>query len=146
MTQEDKDLLLQDLCGRLSHGVKCKVWYNDKTLNIKCTGIDFYTNTVNLDIPGDDNAKVYVDNIKPYLFPFSSMTEEQKIECFKGTDIELDEYNEIWSTFPISNSDIALTNLNNWLKVINWLNKNHFDYRDLIGKGLAINCTNLNIY
>ena len=130
----------------MPYGVKCKVWYNDKTLDIKSTGIDFYTNTVNLDIPGDDNAKVYVDNIKPYLFPLSSMTEEQKIECFKGTDIELDEYNEIWSTFPISNSDIALTNLNNWLKVINWLNKNHFDYRGLIEKGLAIDCTNLNIY
>ena len=146
MTQEDKELLLKDLCARLPYGVKCKVWYNDKTLDIKSTGIDFYTNTVNLDIPGDDNAKVYVDNIKPYLFPLSSMTEEQKIECFKGTDIELDEYNEIWSTFPISNSDIALTNLNNWLKVINWLNKNHFDYRGLIEKGLAIDCTNLNIY
>lgn len=146
MKQEDKELLLKDLCARLPYGVKCKVWYNDKTLDIKSTGIDFYTNTVNLDIPGDDNAKVYVDNIKPYLFPLSSMTEEQKIECFKGTDIELDEYNEIWSTFPISNSDIALTNLNNWLKVINWLNKNHFDYRGLIEKGLAIDCTNLNIY
>ena len=146
MTQEDKDLLLQDLCGRLPYGVKCKVWYNDKTLDIKSTGIDFYTNTVNLDIPGDDNAKVYVDNIKPYLFPLSSMTEEQKIECFKGTDIELDEYNEIWSTFPISNSDIALTNLNNWLKVINWLNKNHFDYRGLIEKDLAFDATGLNIY
>ena len=146
MTQEEKELLLRDLCARLPYGVKCKVWYNDKTLDIKSTGIDFYTNTVNLDIPGDDNAKVYVDNIKPYLFPLSSMTEEQKIECFKGTDIELDEYNEIWSTFPISNSDIALTNLNNWLKVINWLNKNHFDYRGLIEKGLAIDCTNLNIY
>ena len=146
MTQEDKDLLLQDLCGRLPYGVKCKVWYNDKTLDIKSTGIDFYTNTVNLDIPGDDNAKVYVDNIKPYLFPLSSMTEEQKIECFKGTDIELDEHNEIWSTFPISNSDIVLTNLDNWLKVINWLNKNNFDYRGLIPMGLAIDATNLNIY
>ena len=146
MTQENKELLLQDLCARLPYGVKCKVWYNDKTLDIKSTGIDFYTNTVNLDIPGDDNAKVYVDNIKPYLFPLSSMTEEQKIECFKGTDIEIDEYNEIWSTFPISNSDIALTNLNNWLKVINWLNKNHFDYRGLIEKDLAFDATGLNIY
>lgn len=30
--------------------------------------------------------------------------------------------------------------------MISWLNKNHFDYRDLIEKGLAIDCTNLNIY
>ena len=27
-----------------------------------------------------------------------------------------------------------------------WFNKNHFDYRNLIEKGLAIDCTNLNIY
>ena len=84
--------------------------------------------------------------IKPYLFPLSSMTEEQKIECFKGTDIELDEYNEIWSKFPISETDIPITNLSNWLRVIDWLNKNHFDYRGLIPLGLAIDATGLNIY
>lgn len=144
MTQEDKDLLLQDLCGRLPYGVKCKVWYNDKTLDIKSTGIDFYTNTVNLDIPGDDNAKVYVDNIKPYLFPISSMTEEQREEFLNIQTEErqillnaLIEYKSgKYDKIPI----IAP------YKQIEWLNKNHFDYRGLIERGLAIDCTNLNIY
>ena len=132
MIQEDKKLLLQDLCGRLSHGVKCKVWYNDKTLNIKCTGIDFYTNTVNLDIPGDDNAKVYVDNIKPYLFPLSSMTEEQKI--IYGDLCYAVIHSLAWDMQAALN------------ELIDWLNKNHFDYRGLIEKGLAVNATGLNIY
>ena len=116
----------------MSHGVKCKVWYNDKTLNIKCTGIDFYTNTVNLDIPGDDNAKVYVDNIKPYLFPLSSMTEEQKI--IYGDLCYAVIHSLAWDMQAALN------------ELIDWLNKNHFDYRGLIEKGLAVNATGLNIY
>ena len=140
MTQEDKELLLQDLCGRIPYGVKCEVYDRIGILD----EISSYGAAVNYSNGEDTTCRI--ECVKPYLFPLSSMTEEQKIECFKGTDIELDEYNEIWSTFPISNSDIALTNLNNWLKVINWLNKNHFDYRGLIEKGLAIDCTNLNIY
>jgi hypothetical protein len=127
-------LLLQDLCARLPYKVKIHI---GKTQRIEVF------DDINLDVGYINNS--YAD-IRPYLFPLSSMTEEQKIECFKGTDIELDEHNEIWSTFPISNSDIVLTNLNNWLKVINWLNKNHFDYRGLIPMGLALDATNLNIY
>ena len=140
MKKEDKELLFQDLCGRLPYGVKCEVYDRIGILD----EISSYGAAVNYSNGEDTTCRI--ECVKPYLFPLSSMTEEQKIECFKGTDIELDEYNEIWSTFPISNSDIALTNLNNWLKVINWLNKNHFDYRGLIEKGLAIDCTNLNIY
>ena len=133
MEQEDKELLLRDLCARLSYGVKVK------TNNINILKLGTHTRV------GEYVTDV-IEPCKPYLFPMSSMTEEQKIECFKGTDIELDEHNEIWSTFPISNSDIVLTNLDNWLKVINWLNENHFDYRGLIPMGLALDATNLNIY
>ena len=137
MTQEDKDLLIQDLCGRLPYYTKADD--RDEFFTIRA----YHPSGGFIDNFGITHC---TDNIKPYLFPLSSMTEEQKIECFKGTDIELDEDNEIWSTFPISNTDIVLTNLNNWLKVINWLNKNHFDYRGLIEKELAINATGLNIY
>lgn len=137
MKQEDKELLLQDLCARLPYEVK---GVEANTLCSLNTVTHFKSIVKNIEY------KIEYLGFKPYLFPLSSMTEEQKIECFKGTDIELDEYNEIWSTFPISNSDIVLTNLNNWLKVINWLNKNHFDYRGLIEKGLALDATGLNIY
>ena len=145
MKQEDKELLLRDLCARLPYGVKIDVTYSkDSGSSLRARlcyeGINILTTNI---LWLFQQSEIY---IKPYLFPLSSMTEKQKIECFKGTDIELDEHNEIWSTFPISNSDIVLTNLDNWLKVINWLNKNHFDYRGLIEKGLAIDATNLNIY
>lgn len=150
MTQEDKELLLKDLCSRLPYSIKCKVWYNDKTLNIKCTGIDFYTNTVNLDIPEDDNAKVYVDNIKPYLFPLSSITEEQfdDLKNYTGlkwshNTIELVDWEEGYKTLEFWIEEIPSYEL---IKVFDWLNKNHFDYRDLIGKGLAIDASGLNIY
>lgn len=139
MNGQDKELLLQDLCGRLPYGVKCKVWYNDRTLNIKCTGIDFYTNTVNLDVPGDDNAKVYVDNIKPYLFPLSSMTEEQKRE-----------YNSLRNFVPTYHYEfgdiIEDTELYDNFESIDYLIANHFDFRGLIEKGLALDATGLNIY
>ena len=146
MKQEDKELLLlHDICARLPYGVKIDVTYSkDSGSSLRARlcyeGINILTTNI---LWLFQQSEVY---IKPYLFPLSSMTEEQKIECFKGTDIELDEHNEIWSTFPISNSDIVLTNLDNWLKVINWLNKNNFDYRGLIPMGLAIDATNLNIY
>ena len=142
MNEQDRELLFIDLCGRLPYGVKCSHPYGIGKLESIAKeehGID-----VTFETPDDNYYSI--DDCKPYLFPMSSMTEEQKIECFKGTDIELDEHNEIWSTFPISNTDIVLTNLNNWLKVINWLNKKHFDYRGLIEKGLAIDASVLNIY
>ena len=144
MKQEDKELLLKDLCARLPYGVKCKVWYNDKTLDIKSTGIDFYTNTVNLDIPGDDNAKVYVDNIKPYLFPLSSMTEEQKNQLKEIWDADMNKALDYAISGEEGLSD--LFQLSAAKKVINWFIKNHFDFQGLIPKELAIDCTNLNVY
>lgn len=142
MKQEDKELLLIDICARLPYGVKVLYQVGSQIPDIKFFDGKQYEELKHGSIL-DDWLKC---TFKPYLFPLSSMTEEQKIECFKGTDIELDEHNEIWSTFPISNSDIVLTNLNNWLKVINWLNKNHFDYRCLIPMDLAIDASGLNIY
>ena len=89
-----------------------------------------------------DNEKytLSIDKVKPYLFPLSSMTEEQKREFDEITDFR---YNH--NTFELVE----------WLeeapqyKVIQlfvWLNKNHFDYQHLIEKGLAIDATGLNIY
>ena len=155
MNEQDRELLFIDLCGRLPYEVKVNV--NSEYLSEELIKSGYDKPLVVYGVTADGSISFTLDkflmeysmpilSIKPYLFPLSSMTEEQKIECFKGTDIELDEHNEIWSTFPISNSDIVLTNLNNWLKVINWLNKNHFDYRGLIEKGLAIDARGLNIY
>ena len=123
MTQEEKDLLLKDLCGRLPYGVKCEVIrrrIDGEMLYIR-NGSDALELTVN-------NVKELVsDNlyeIKPYLFPLSSMTEEQEKE---------------WR-YTLS-SDYNIT-----YDTVDWLNAHHFDYRGLIEKGLANDATNLGIY
>ena len=137
MKQEDKELLFKDLCARLPYGVKAyiKKWskldrkYYEGVYTVE--SIDISLNTIIADserscvevIVGYDDSE-----IKPYLFPMSSMTVEQKSDYQFIT--------ERWMNDPshsISDS-------------IDWLNKNHFDYRGLIEKGLAIDATNLNIY
>ena len=72
---------------------------------------------------------LHIKDVKPYLFHLSSMTEEQKEE-YKQFLEDIDGY--VYSIDCVPQID--------------WLNKNHFDYRGLIEKGLAIDATNLNIY
>ncbi len=143
-----ENILIKDLCRRLPYGVRCKCGLSDaiyilKGINPDREGASFAQLSSIKGISIDLKCST---QFKPYLFPLSSMTEEQKIECFRGTDIELDEFNEIWSRFPFSDTDIPVTNLSNWLKVLDWLDSHYFDYRGLIGSGLALDATNLLIY
>lgn len=132
MTQEDKELLLKDLCARLPYGVKIS---ND----IQTKVLDIY------DIDWDIDWFINNTEIKPNLFPLSSMTEEQKRECFKGTPLEIDKYGDVAVKEDFFGNS-QYTDLEIYLEVIDWLNKNHFDYRNLIKKGLAIDATDKNIY
>ena len=147
MTQEEKDLLLKDLCARLPYGVKVQFKTNSVIENkykfiYNVDGEYEYINigksNLTLDIIKmlSNNC---IDEIKPYLFPLSSMTEEQKKEyynlCFEEERKEW-EFGE-W---------ITRVYYHNTTESIDWLNENHFDYRGLILKGLAIDCTNLDIY
>ena len=135
MTQEDKDLLLRDLCARLPYGVK---GVEANTLYSLNTVTRFKSIVKNIEY------KIEHLGFKPYLFPLSSMTEEQREEFLNIQTEErqillnaLIEYKSgKYDKIPI----IAP------YKQIEWLNKNHFDYRGLIERGLAIDCTNLNIY
>ena len=120
MTKKDKALLLKDLCARLLYNVK--VLYNNKVFNVDY--ISAIYEEIKLDIP--DNYTIDISEVKPYLFPLSSMTEEQK-----------SQYN-FYLTRIVFAYDASL--------LIDWLNKNYFDYRGLIEKGLAIDATGLNIY
>ena len=61
MTQEEKDLLLKDLCARLPYGVIVK----DRN------GVHVLTR---------GNTELGTEYIKPYLRPMSSMTEEEIVE------------------------------------------------------------------
>ena len=136
MTQEDKELLLKELCARLPYGVKIELTNNgyhheniaksgDKTIDTLkgFTGKYF---TIHHDNPLDwdwaDN-EIEVEDIKPYLFPMSSITEEQKVDMIKSS-----------------------CGIGSDKNVFDWYNKNHFDYRGLIPLDLAIDATNLNIY
>lgn len=139
MNQESKDLLFQDLCARLPYGVKysCIDIKNVWRLKTIFTRSD---NSIFCDGCND------LELCRPYLFPLSSMTEEQRNELknllrpsvLKSLD-EDDEDNENIE-FP------TLISANPSVVEIDYYNKNHFDYRNLINKNLAIDCTNLNIY
>lgn len=142
MTQEDKDLLLQDLCGRIPYGVKCEVYDRIGILD----EISSYGAAVNYSNGEDTTCRI--ECVKPYLFPLLSMTEEQKKELNKkflfmgiyGYNIQIYYHSQgHWDR------DLEV-DFQDWLWLINWLNKNHFDYRGLIEKGLAIDATGLNIY
>jgi hypothetical protein len=101
MVQEEKELLIRDLCSRLPYGVilNCCNMVGEKLTAIDENGL------INHDYD--------IDEVKPCLFPMSSMSEEQKRE-----------YIELLQIGPATGID--------------WLNANHFDYRGLIEKGLAI--------
>lgn len=138
MKQEDKELLLKDLCARLPYGVFCNIGLNyplplQSLFVDKLDGIllDFYED-------GKD-YQVYLSEVKPYLFPLSSMTDKQK-----------GEYNGLKDMVPNYYFDYGATEdfaelYDNW-RSIDYLNANHFDYRGLIEDGLAIDATGLNIY
>lgn len=131
MTQEDKELLLKDLCARLPYhpkghvvnvwnGAKCDEW-------LTCATFPMFT--------------VATNNCRLYLRPMSSMTDE--------------EFNSLKEETALNyNNQLDLVDWNNgcktlefWLKeipsyvailVFDWLNSHHFDYRALIDRGLAL--------
>lgn len=132
MTDKEKDLLLKDLCSRLNTNLVCSIYRTDDQ------GIGYRDEILHGYYKVDDGYEFYfgedcginvdsISKIKPYLFPMSSMTDEQEKEynnlncyepgCFPHTEEALD-----------------------------YLLKNHFDYRGLIEKELAIDATNLSIY
>ena len=143
MEQKDKDLLLKDLCARLSHGVKISV--NDKVETLQ--GINILDTVVEY----DSCLSSDIEEVKPYLFPLSSMTDAQCKELrnliHEHFTLE-DEFNEgiCFKTYGDILVWLDEKPINQCYFIFDWLNKNHFDYRCLIDKGLAIDATNLNIY
>lgn len=127
MTQEDKQLLLQDLCARLPYETKV-YWEN-------CDYGDKVKNLVSIDEFGMVNDEFPIEECKPYLRPMSDMTEEEKKEY--GKICELDT--EILANHPMNGEPFpALYNSQDWL------NKKMFDFRGLIPKGRAIAVTKEN--
>lgn len=139
MTQ-DKDLLLKDICARLPYGVKMNHIANNDNEPITLIGIA--KDMITLEGNGGYSTE-NVEEFKPYLFPLSrlnSMTEEQRKELKVQCDWN-DEEADAQSILVLYQKHFVMKT-----DVIDWLNKNHFDYRGLIEKGLAIDATGLNIY
>ena len=124
MTQEDKELLLKDLCARLPYGV---IVCLETGLQEK---LDMYS-----------SVGVYIESCrcKPYLRPMSSMTEDEIVEinsmgfAYWTTMIN----NDLRTRGPMSLLNAIITH-HKMVKLIDWLNAHHFDYRGLIEKGLSI--------
>ena len=130
MTQEHKDLLIKDLCARLPYGVVVE----------HCSGIRGTLHDLFVHWCYDENDTMHnreaftstffgdadcdISKFKPYLFPISSMTKEQKIRISALQDMGPSYYHCIIDRY------------NEW----------NIDYRNLIGKGLANDATGLNIY
>ena len=118
MTKEDKELLMRDLSCRIPYGVIVNVYGMS---NVKLTSVSWYGEVgVN-----DDSTYLYpISEVKPYMFPLSSMTEEQQTNLTK----------------------FVANGIKGEYILYDWYNKIHFDYRGLIEKELAIDATGLNIY
>lgn len=136
MIPEYKNLLIKDISARVSYGVKFAC--NENVYTAK--GLDLIvTDEGNWEyaVTAKDFVAIEIDFIKPYLFPLSSMTEEQ---CYELASIRSD-FQDCWKYIK---TPIPLSICN--FEQIDWFHKNHFDYRGLIEKGLAIDATGLNIY
>lgn len=115
MTQEDKDLLLKDLCARLPYGVKVRIegdWFYDER--------EPYDTVLKSEVLGHLIADKY--SVKPYLRSLSSMTKEEEKEYFGYYFFEKNCFANTCGAY----------------KLLEWLNAHHFDYRGLIEKGLAL--------
>lgn len=144
MTQENKELLLKDLCSRVPYGVKAYVknWskldrkyyegvYTVESIHPSLNTILVYSERFSVEvIVGYDDYE-----IKPYLFPLSSMNEDLINELYTNlTELELKAIND-----EIEHSVVTAFE-------IDFYHKHHIDYRGLIPMGLAIDATGLNIY
>lgn len=139
MTQEEKELLLKDMSARLPYGVKAYVknWskldqkYYEDIYDVKSVFPSLNEVHVQSKSGSVDVILGYYDyDIKPYLFPMSSMTEEQMEELIKLINTGQNDNNEFMRS----------------LCRIEFYHINHFDYRGLIPMGLANDATGLNIY
>ena len=146
MTQKDKELLLKDLCARLPYGVKVAFFNEDLTYHSEpktLTGIECINNLNYSSLEDEDGNTTIVEFVKPYLFPLSSMTEEQQEEFDRtyADDMQV-VANNLKNRLDRKPCE---TNLGHY-RHIDWLNENHFDYRGLIPMGIALDATGKNIY
>lgn len=128
ITQEDKELLSKDLCARLPYEVKVKFYdhWVDEYEIIPLTA-KLLSDTV------------YIGDIRPYLFPLSSMTEEQKQEYTYIVNYISPDDTDNWK-------EEEFIYVEQFTQLMHFYHINHLDYMGLIPMGLAIDATGKNIY
>lgn len=146
MTKEDRLLLVKDLSARLPYGVEIEhiksgmrgVLHELNVYPMYDDDDNIFDCICNTDFFGDGDS-FDISEFKPYLFPLSSMTEEQHEELF--TYCHKAEMNEVVASGNYLKAAYIGENVKR-----DWLNKNHFDYMGLIPKDLALDATGKNIY
>ena len=142
MTENQEKLLLKDLSSRLPYGVKLQIssWDDEKMEYVDKADTLYSISSDNHVRTSSEDRDFYIDEVKPYLFPMSSMTEEQRDEyeslCIKETS----EYSDLYGII------FAKDHYYDTIESIDYLYKNHIDVRGLIPMGLAIDATGLGFY
>ena len=161
MTQEDKKLLIRDLCARLPHGVKGRVYtettngeydingdmiFFDSPFDVVLDDINTSTEELHVVAIGNEDtidfiedqqtygAPYTIDDFKPYLRPIDSMTEKEREQLYSAIEF----YGKIDKDGDIDASEHEFVFSETCAEYIEWLIENHFDYNDLIGKDLAL--------
>ena len=127
MKKEDRELLMQEICARIPYRTWFKFSYEDpygrKSYSKSIIeGVSFPYYIEHFTLTGKERLHIETSEIQLYLFPMSSMTEEQEREYLNTCNGYCTYY---WTD-----------------ETFDWLNENHFDYKHLIEKGLAIDATN----
>ena len=131
MTDKEKQILIADLCARLPYGVKVSILGSDhmelKSVINSTIGWFAFINGSPIDFS--------IDEVKPYLRPMSSMTEEEKkeVSILLNYEFYIDD-----DCAVVAEDDRHRIRLDLMQVYIDWLNSNHFDYRGLIPIGLAL--------
>jgi len=138
MNIEDKELLLKDLSARLPYGVKIELMPITRGKCTTLTPIILHDYFISNDV-----------NYLPYLRPMSSMTEDEfkKLKEYSGLvydQLDLASFQDgAYKCLDFYLNEVPADVV---ILVFDWLNAHHFDFRNLIGRGLAIDCTGLNVY
>lgn len=126
----DKELLLKDICARLPYGV---IVETPKGKGHVCNiNITIFGTEIGVNVNSTIRDNFSINDIKPYLFPLSSMTEEEK-----------EEYCQLQQRVIYNSKGVVNEDVKNY---INYCYKKHLDINNLIPMKLAIDATGLNIY
>ena len=124
MTQEEKEVLLQDLCMRLPYGVMLYCKPNGSYFTrMKLTSINLGCSAI--------NGIYEVENVRPYLRPLASMTDDERtLFRMKGGVMGYNPEHDTWGISALAP------------EAFYWMLANMFDINDLIPMGLAVDVTN----